>query len=135
MSLADYFHKIKRWREQGDQIVLILLICLSASLGYGLGRLGEAKQTAQPLEITGVPDSLPKTETEIKTKAPEIAKTNSVPAENSQKKYVASKSGTKYYLPSCAGANRIKEENKVWFASVEEARAKGLEPASGCKGL
>jgi hypothetical protein len=50
-------------------------------------------------------------------------------------KYVASKSGTKYYLPTCSGAKRIKEANKVWFASVEEAQAAGLTPASNCPGL
>ncbi len=50
-------------------------------------------------------------------------------------KYVASKNGTKYYLPSCSGANRIKEENKVYFDSVEEAQAAGLEPAANCPGL
>lgn len=50
-------------------------------------------------------------------------------------KYVASKSGTKYYLPSCSGVKRIKEENKIWFASVEDAQAAGLTPATNCPGL
>ena len=49
--------------------------------------------------------------------------------------YVASKSGTKYYLPSCSGVKRIKEENKVWFATVDDAKAAGLTPASNCPGL
>ena len=31
--------------------------------------------------------------------------------------------------------DRIKEENKVWFNSIEEAKARGLTPASGCIGL
>jgi hypothetical protein len=50
-------------------------------------------------------------------------------------KYVASKSGTKYYLPTCSGAKRIKEENKVWFATVADATAAGLTPAANCPGL
>ncbi len=49
--------------------------------------------------------------------------------------FVASKNGTKYYLPSCAGANRISEANKVWFASAEAAAAAGYAPAANCKGL
>ncbi|MEK7650513.1 MAG: hypothetical protein AAB364_01420 [Patescibacteria group bacterium] len=140
MSVADSLNKIKQLKAYQEQISLILLICLSASLGYGLGRLSEAKQVAAPLEITGVPtvqdssaNNSQKIETKTKIQAPEIAKAST--EEASEKKYVASKSGTKYYLPSCSGANRIKEENKVWFASVEEAKARGLEPASGCKGL
>lgn len=45
---------------------------------------------------------------------------------------VASKNGSKYYLLSCAGANRIKEENKVYFTSVDEAERAGYGPASNC---
>lgn len=48
---------------------------------------------------------------------------------------VASKTGTKYHYPWCAGAQSIKEENKVWFSSVADARAAGYLPASNCKGL
>jgi hypothetical protein len=50
-------------------------------------------------------------------------------------KYVASKNGTKYYLATCSGAKRIKNENKVWFASVEDAKASGRTAATNCKGL
>lgn len=48
--------------------------------------------------------------------------------------YVASKSGTKYYLPSCAPAS-IKDANKVWFDTAAEAQAAGYTPASNCSGL
>ncbi len=48
---------------------------------------------------------------------------------------VASKNGTKYHYPWCAGAKQISEKNKITFASIEEARAKGYTPASNCKGL
>lgn len=49
--------------------------------------------------------------------------------------YVASKTGTKYHLPTCAGAKQIKEENKVWFSTKEEAEAAGYTPATNCKGI
>ena len=49
--------------------------------------------------------------------------------------YVASKSGEAYYLPWCGGADRIKAENRVWFASKEEAEARGYRPAKNCKGI
>lgn len=48
---------------------------------------------------------------------------------------VASKNGTKYYLSSCAGADRISPANKVWFASVTAAAAAGYTPAANCKGI
>ncbi len=47
--------------------------------------------------------------------------------------YVGSRSGRSYYLPTCGGVKRIKDANKVWFASVEEAIAKGYHPAAACK--
>lgn len=50
-------------------------------------------------------------------------------------KYVASKSGTKYYLPSCAGADRISDVNKVWFTSAALATAAGYTPAANCDGI
>lgn len=50
-------------------------------------------------------------------------------------KYVGSKSGTRYYLPTCSGVSRIKEENRVWFATKEEAESRGLLPATNCKGM
>lgn len=49
--------------------------------------------------------------------------------------YMASKNGTKYYLPTCSSSKRIKAENRVWFASKEEAEAAGYTPASNCPGL
>lgn len=49
--------------------------------------------------------------------------------------YMASKNGTKYYLPACGTAKRIKEENKVWFATKAEAEAAGFTPAANCPGL
>lgn len=49
--------------------------------------------------------------------------------------YVASKSGTKYYLPNCSGVARIKEANRVWYATKEEAEVVGLTPAAACPGL
>ncbi len=43
--------------------------------------------------------------------------------------YLASTQGAKYYLPSCREVSRIKEENRVWFASAEEAKEAGYEPS------
>ncbi len=48
---------------------------------------------------------------------------------------IASKNGKYYYLPWCAGALRIKEENKVFFKNKEEAEEKGYRPSKACRGL
>jgi len=49
--------------------------------------------------------------------------------------FVASKNGTSYHYPWCPGAEKIKEENKVWFKSSEDAEAAGYTAAKNCKGL
>lgn len=48
---------------------------------------------------------------------------------------VASKNGTKYHYPWCAGAKQIAEKNRITFRSIAEARASGYTPAANCKGL
>jgi hypothetical protein len=50
-------------------------------------------------------------------------------------KVVASRSGTKFHLPDCPGASQIKEENKIYFDSIELAKAAGYTPATNCPGL
>lgn len=54
---------------------------------------------------------------------------------NTSEEVVASKAGTKYYPPTCAGAKRISKENRIYFASPYLARAQGYEPADNCTGL
>jgi len=44
--------------------------------------------------------------------------------------FVASKNSKVYHLPSCKYAKRIKEENKIWFRSEEEAKRMGYRPHS-----
>jgi hypothetical protein len=48
---------------------------------------------------------------------------------------VASKSGTKYHLPTCPGASQIKAENRIEFATQSLALAAGYKPAANCPGL
>jgi len=48
---------------------------------------------------------------------------------------VGSINSDKYHLPYCSGAQRIKEENKVWFASKEDAESQGYAPAGNCPGI
>ena len=49
--------------------------------------------------------------------------------------FVASKNGSSYHLPWCAGAQTIRDENKVFFDTKEEAERAGYHPAGNCKGL
>ena len=51
------------------------------------------------------------------------------------KRVVASKSATSklYHFTWCSGAKRIKEENKLWFATESEAVSAGYSLAANCQ--
>lgn len=54
------------------------------------------------------------------------------PESGTEKLFVASKNGTKYYPSNCKSANRIKEENRVYFKTEQEAQSSGYERTSTC---
>lgn len=130
--------------------VLLACLVLTASLCFGLGLLAnrENQPSKDPLWIEQLPpEELPGS---IGTSTPAgqgaAAKDQTPPAPTPQPaaaavavpqtgQYVASKTGTKYYLSSCATAKRIKDENKVWFVTKQQAEAAGYAPSSTCKGL
>lgn len=50
-------------------------------------------------------------------------------------KVIGNKNSKLYHYPWCSGAKNMKEENKVFFDSIEEAKNAGYKPASNCAGL
>lgn len=108
----------------------LVLGLLALSLLLGLSRLAWLESRVTPIRIIGPADS---SQQASLAGSLDLAASSKVRATIG--KYVASKSGTRYYLPNCAGVSRIKEENKVWFATKEEAESRGLLPAANCKGI
>lgn len=115
MNIPERLQKLKGLLST-DFIILIILV-LSAGISFSFGYLAGK-------------DSL-KQEVFIDTTA---AVYNAQVGEES-KRFVGSISGTKYHLPSCSSAKRIKEENKVYFATKEDAELAGYSPAGNCEGL
>lgn len=116
---------------------LLILVSLAS---FGLGR--QSIIETEPVKAIENKSSVILSES-VKT-APNLAPT---PIENNleeesvaeaaaiEGEVVASKSGTKYHLPTCSGAKTIKPENLITFTSREEAEASGYTPAANCKGL
>ncbi|HOJ79067.1 MAG TPA: thermonuclease family protein [Bacillota bacterium] len=48
-------------------------------------------------------------------------------------KYLASIKSDKYHLPNCKWAQKISQNNRLWFNTKKEAEAKGYKPCSECK--
>ena len=96
-------------------LVGVLLVVASASFGFGI-LVGQDSGSRTPFAVcdsTAIPKAVPEAGGEV----------------------VASKTGTKYFLPWCSGAKNISAENLVTFPSAEEAKAGGYTPAANCKGL
>ena len=110
---------------------LVVAVVLLGILTFGLGRLSVLSEEKTPVALCATPIMV---DGGI-TATPAPARTSGVSTPETQGTYVASKSGAAYHFPWCSGAQRIKEENKIWFMSKEDAEAAGYRPASNCKGL
>ena len=116
---------------EDDALFYGLLILLVGVSSFGLGRWSIAEEVpktqAANVQFTQTPEKVVESES--------VTVGASAPTVNTQGQYVASKNSNKYHLPWCSGAKRIKEENKVWFQSKEEAASKGYTPAANCPSL
>ncbi len=125
MSIQEVRDKIKVLYESKhfqENVLLVLVITLVGSACFLFGRLSNtASQPTKSVVITG----------HVETFTNSLA-TNETPATIGQGEYVASRNGTKYYPPNCGSAKRINEENKVWFATQEEAELAGFTKSSTC---
>ena len=105
------------------ETVLAAVIILTALASFGLGRLSALGKNKFPVRI------------ETKNQSAAALSSQNPKTESAQNLFVASRNGQVYHFPWCAGAQRIKEENKIFFDSREEAEKAGLRPAANCEGL
>ncbi|MEX0924368.1 MAG: hypothetical protein WDZ82_00270 [Candidatus Paceibacterota bacterium] len=66
---------------------------------------------------------------------PTIERTVPAKGEGDVGLYVASKNSDIFHFAWCSGASRIADQNKISFATEEEARRSGYTPAKNCPGL
>lgn len=136
MTIAELRERGKKFVTGVPRDALVVgILLLSSSASFGLGILAGADAgRGSDFSITEIPLATSTLSADAFTNAP--AHTTPAPATiPAGGEVVASKNGSKYYLPWCAGALRITDANKVWFASREEAEAKGYVPANNCPGL
>lgn len=116
MTIADIRGKCKSFLGRIPRDVLLVSILVGAStLSFFLGFWAGAEEVGQG---SGVAAATPPTPTDATTT-----------------QIVASKFGTKYYLTSCASANRISPANKIFFPNASAAIAAGYTKAGNCPGL
>ncbi len=111
-----------RYGAGQNDLILVGGVILISLISFGAGRL-TAPETVGPEPIV------------IEQVNREVAKKSNDIFGVEVGLLVASINGTKYHLPECSGAKRIKKENKIWFNSIEEAVKMGYTPAANCPGL
>lgn len=137
--LYQYYQKIKECASARQTDLFLAGLIFFASVGsFGLGRLSAIWPEKQPLVITD--NRQPTTDNTMGDLRSGLQAEISSTILNRQfftvrGKYIASKNGSAYHYPWCSGAKRIKEANKIWFQTKEEAKAKGYKPAANCEGL
>jgi hypothetical protein len=149
MSIKDFSQKIKglAGSETGKDVYIVITLILVAVAAFGLGRLSMARSGASPVSLVYPRDMqglVQNTANIVKTSSDNTSSivssqteklvegANSQPTEL-QKQIVASKKGTKYYYTWCSGAKSLSETNKIYFATEEEAEAKGYTKSTSCK--
>lgn len=117
-----------------EHCMLCLILILVGSAGFGLGKLSSVEKASAPsytksftAQKAAVIESQP-TKT-VRTVAEKNLQASTSP---SSQPIVASKNGTRYYFLNCSGAKRIKEENKIYFTTVDEATKAGYTLATNC---
>jgi hypothetical protein len=129
--------KIKSFIEFVDRkdIVTALIIILVAFSSFGLGRLSKIEENRENISIIYPPNYEQMLTANVSQSLNGDIKKGSGNNFNldSNKTILASKNGTKYYFTWCSGVSRIKEENKIWFATEQEAQMRGLAKSATCK--
>ena len=137
--IAEQARKIKAWVAGSKADILVgIVIVLISIISFGLGRLSISWAPRPPMSILGPDGSAANPSSAGIPKAsggkPQTASI-SAPTGSQDGGFVASKSGSAYHLPECPGAKQIKNENKIYFKTKEDAEHAGYHPAGNCPGL
>jgi len=117
--------------EQGKDILIVIIVILVGLGSFELGRLSKENDSG------GVKIEYPSQNNEVQNSNQEASAFSSikVPTVNSDstgKIFFASSRGSKYYTISCSAGKTIKQENRIYFTTGEEAQAAGYTLSSSC---
>lgn len=118
--------------ERRDMFARLAELMLIAAIFFGLGILYAEHMPAKtmPLSIE-IPAQVKNTASIVSASASTTADIAQKQTASSEKgAYMASKNGSKYYLVTCKST--IKEANKVYFTTKEDAEKAGFSPSATC---
>ena len=122
--------KIKQFLQSdgGRNILTVVIIILVGLASFGLGRLSKNGQNAGISAEYGA---------NVERGAKDVleSKPAGLGAEDTSavKTFFASNRGSKYYSIGCPGGKTIKQENRIYFSTKEEAERAGYELSTSCR--
>ncbi|OGI45578.1 hypothetical protein A2121_03270 [Candidatus Nomurabacteria bacterium GWB1_40_6] len=126
--------KIKQFieSEKGKDILVVIIVILVGLGSFELGRLSKENGSGGiKIEYGDQYQGTSQTANAISA-VTDVGRleTNS---SSSGKTFFASSRGSKYYSTSCSAGKTIKQENRVWFTTGEEAERAGYVLSSSCQ--
>ena len=126
--------KIKQFleNEKGKDLLIVIIVIL---VGLGSFELGRLSKEANPSGIKIQYDGDQQKANALSSIEPtsDIFNNSNSAISNSGKNFFASNRGSKYYPIGCSAGKTIKQENRVYFATGEDAQAAGYTLSSSCQ--
>ena len=122
--------KIRKTKIWTGVVIAAVIIVILVGLGsFELGRLSKEKTSSGiKIEYPNQAENQPASAISAVSKPAFDTNSNSA-----GKNFFASSRGTKYYSIGCSAGKDIKQENRVYFATKEEAEKAGYELSSSCR--
>jgi len=120
--------------EKGKDILIVIIVILVGLGSFELGRLSKENSSSGlkilPAAMAGEYSDQAGNVLSV-TENTEISPINQN-SNSTGKTFFASSRGSKYYTVSCSAGKTIKQENRVYFRTGEEAEAAGYTLSSSC---
>lgn len=136
MSIHKNDSKVKQLlhSQWGIVIALIVLFISSTLTAYILGAKAAYSRIRHhtPIEIEYPPQVIDKHVIEPEDAHMSTTKDDNATETQGNGEYIASQNGARYYNEGCSGLSRIREENRIYFNSEQEAQNNGYSRAVNC---
>ena len=128
--------KIKEFLEsdKGKDIMIVIIVILVGLGSFELGRLSKEGNGSGGVKIEYMEDVSNQQAGNVISAMESSSLLQNIEIANSVgKNFFASNRGTKYYSIGCSAGKTIKQENRVYFATSEDAQRAGYELSSSCR--
>ena len=135
MEKIKLFFKETIQSEKGKDITIVIIVILVGLGSFELGRLSKENDSGglKILSSTQTDDYSDQNSSKTANVASAVNSIDSGrPTSDTQKNFFASSKGKKYYTISCSAGKTIKQENRIYFTTGEEAERAGYTLSSSC---